>query len=90
MTLTFRPLHPVFAAETSDVDIGHVPSPTVVTSRLPCASSAIVCAGVALASPIVWVAVTAAAPSMRRIERRRSRRSALLSYGSRCGLNGAG
>ena len=30
MTLTFRPLHPLFAAETDDVDIGRVPDPAVV------------------------------------------------------------
>jgi alpha-ketoglutarate-dependent 2,4-dichlorophenoxyacetate dioxygenase len=30
MTLTFRRLHPVFAAETADVDIGQVPSAAVV------------------------------------------------------------
>src|SRR4051812_44857608 len=30
MTLTLRPLHPLFAAETDDVDIGQVPSPELV------------------------------------------------------------
>jgi len=30
MTLTLRPLHPLFAAETDDVDIGKVPSPALV------------------------------------------------------------
>jgi alpha-ketoglutarate-dependent 2,4-dichlorophenoxyacetate dioxygenase len=30
VTLQLRPLHPLFAAETSDVDIGQVPSPALV------------------------------------------------------------